>query len=1080
MFGASDRNYAPLLVSVDVIEPKEPGQSKPDGRSGCVTEESPSLTYAVDTTGSMYDDFTELKKVNTWLLERVALKFPCSFRQYTMVEFNDPDVGPVRITDKMAEFGSFFNNLEAIDGGDCPELSMTGVKLALQSSPHMSFIIVLTDASSKDYTNATLMNEVITLIDTTKSQVLFLTTGICVSEISPDYTIYRNVSSRSFGHVFRLTIPDLNKAFHYLDYTLSMALNSSKRLYSGDFTDLVHSKSFSVNDIFWTLMITTDGRINSFEFVGPAGSVLALEELVSEHWGSMHLFKNPIKGNYRININAGGVHAIRIQGFSGDGGSGDGGPGDGGSGDGVSGDGGPGDGGSGDGGPGDAGSGDGAQVMLDQVMVVQMMVVQVNVVQVMVVQVMVVQVMVVQVMVVHGPGDGGSGDGGPGDGGSGGGGGPGDGGSGDGGPGDGGSGDGGPGDGGSGDGGPGDGGSGDGGPGDGGSGDGGSGDGGSGDGGPGDGGSGDGGSGDGGSGVGGSGDGGSDCTDCHPNAKCEKYAEYEKCVCMDGYIGDGNDCTDIDECAYPWTHSCPEGICENTDGSYICRCPNGGIALNGTCKVISCDNPIPNNCHRFAKCTDNIHGYTCKCHDGYYGDGFHCEIDECQTGICGTGMDCTKLLGSYRCYNPCVSHTVLDEPWRSTDRKFSSTKNCDISKNGWYQFVGNGGVRIPETCIPEGSCSTDYPVWMNGTHPVITDGIVSRPACANWNGNCCRWTSTIQVKACPLGFHVYKLIKTPDSECALSYCTDSHTKTCKVDEEWQKRDKGYGCFCKPPHNINDLSQVVPDLICGLYDMRAAFHKCQFNDADIYFNESHVLNNSRLTFLDDPVTNTFSIIDILETYKYGLVAYEKNSTHVTYKTIITIEVEKPGAIIIRKNPIYITLLCVYPLDMMTSLNITLKPILSSINITVLGIGQFEVIMALYQDSGYTNPYTGSSLTLSTDKFLYVGVFVRGGTSNFVLVMKNCYATPTSDPNNSLKYYIIQNGCPNKQDGTITVEENGVSRQGRFSVQMFKFVGKDYNEVHLHCAVSLCDTNTGSCKPVSNFQLKKGLEEISRPV
>ncbi|XP_073491429.1 uromodulin-like isoform X1 [Aquarana catesbeiana] len=842
--------------------------------SDCVTEESPSLTYAVDTTGSMYDDFTELKIVNSWLLERVALKFPCSFRQYTMVEFNDPYVGPVRITDKMAQFGSFFNDLEAIGGGDCPELSITGVKLALQSSPHQAFIIVLTDASSKDYTNKTLVNEVLTLLDTTQSQVLFLTTGICTSESSPDYTIYRDISSRSFGHVFRLTIPDLNKAFHYLDYTLSMALNSSKRLYSGDFTDRVHSKTFSVSDSFWTLMITTDGRINSFEIVGPRGSVLVLEELVSEYWGSMHLFKNPTRGDYRINVNAGGVHAIRIQGFL-------------------------------------------------------------------------------------APNE-------------------------------------------------------------------------------------------------------TNCSDCHPNATCEKYAEYEKCVCKDGYIGDGENCFDIDECEYLWTHNCPVGICENTDGSYICRCPNGAIALNGTCNN-RCDNPIPNRCHSLATCIDNPLGYTCVCPEGYFGDGFHCEIDECQRGACGFGLDCTKSRGSYSCYDPCVDYTVLDEPWRSTDSKFSSTKNCDISKNGWYQFVGDGGVRVPETCVPDGSCSTDSPVWMKGTHPVIKDGIVNRTACASWDKNCCRWTSTIQVKACPLGYHVYKLIKTPGSECELSYCTDANTMTCKVDEEWQKRDKGYGCFCKPPHNITDLTQVVPELICGLDDMRAVFHKCQFNDANIYFNGSHVKNNSSLTFLDDPATNTFSIIDNLEIYKHGVQAYEINATHVTYKTLITIEVEKPGAIIIRKNPIHITLLCVYPLDMTTSLNITLIPILSSINITVTGTGQFEVIMALFQDSGYTKPYTGSSLTLSTDNFLYVGVFFRGGTSNFVLVMKNCYATPTYNANDLLKYYIIQNSCPNLQDETITVDENGLSRQGRFSVQMFKFVG-NYNEVYLHCAVSLCDSSTGTCAPV----------------
>ncbi|KAG7260648.1 hypothetical protein CRUP_000687 [Coryphaenoides rupestris] len=44
------------------------------------------------------------------------------------------------------------------------------------------------------------------------------------------------------------------------------------------------------------------------------------------------------------------------------------------------------------------------------------------------------------------------------------------------------------------------------------------------------------------------------------------------------------------------------------------------------------------------------------------------------------------------------------------------------------------------------------------------------------------------------------------------------------------------------------------------------------------------------------------------------------------------------------------------------------------------------------------------------------------------------------------------------------ENGVSLTCRFHVTVFKFIG-DYDEVHLHCDVSLCDSETNACK-VSN--------------
>lgn len=43
------------------------------------------------------------------------------------------------------------------------------------------------------------------------------------------------------------------------------------------------------------------------------------------------------------------------------------------------------------------------------------------------------------------------------------------------------------------------------------------------------------------------------------------------------------------------------------------------------------------------------------------------------------------------------------------------------------------------------------------------------------------------------------------------------------------------------------------------------------------------------------------------------------------------------------------------------------------------------------------------------------------------------------------------------------ENGVSLTCRFHVTVFKFIG-DYDEVHLHCDVTLCDSETNACKVV----------------
>lgn len=76
---------------------------------------------------------------------------------------------------------------------------------------------------------------------------------------------------------------------------------------------------------------------------------------------------------------------------------------------------------------------------------------------------------------------------------------------------------------------------------------------------------------------------------------------------------------------------------------------------------------------------------------------------------------------------------------------------------------------MPEACVPIQRCNTDAPLWLNGSHPIENAGIVTRVACAHWEGKCCLWSTTVQVKACTGGYFVYKLEGTP--ACTLSYCT---------------------------------------------------------------------------------------------------------------------------------------------------------------------------------------------------------------------------------------------------------------------------------------------------------------------
>ncbi|XP_038640714.1 pancreatic secretory granule membrane major glycoprotein GP2-like isoform X2 [Scyliorhinus canicula] len=130
-------------------------------------------------------------------------------------------------------------------------------------------------------------------------------------------------------------------------------------------------------------------------------------------------------------------------------------------------------------------------------------------------------------------------------------------------------------------------------------------------------------------------------------------------------------------------------------------------------------------------------------------------------------LNCCHLLSA----NPCVNHTVLDQPWRSTkcaNTDCSSLKCDEDLATGWYRFNGSGGSTIPDKLVPRNLCSTHAPGWLNGTHPIPDDGEVTRKVCFHWRENPCLWSVEIKIKQCS-NYFVYYLVKTPF--CSLAYCT---------------------------------------------------------------------------------------------------------------------------------------------------------------------------------------------------------------------------------------------------------------------------------------------------------------------
>ena len=118
-------------------------------------------------------------------------------------------------------------------------------------------------------------------------------------------------------------------------------------------------------------------------------------------------------------------------------------------------------------------------------------------------------------------------------------------------------------------------------------------------------------------------------------------------------------------------------------------------------------------------------------------------------------------------YPECSSYAWLKNANRN-EKDTSGTGLCDRGlSDRWYRFGGQAGIKMPTSCVPVRRCGTHATGWMNGVHPTVSDGKVTRKVCYSYSNNCCSWSNNIEVLNCGY-FFIYKLSKPPT--CRLRYC----------------------------------------------------------------------------------------------------------------------------------------------------------------------------------------------------------------------------------------------------------------------------------------------------------------------
>ena len=114
----------------------------------------------------------------------------------------------------------------------------------------------------------------------------------------------------------------------------------------------------------------------------------------------------------------------------------------------------------------------------------------------------------------------------------------------------------------------------------------------------------------------------------------------------------------------------------------------------------------------------------------------------------------------------CINYRDLSEADRAQgNAQPPHNRNDNGLVTGWYRFEGAAGDRMPDKCVLRYRCGTSHPGWLNGSHPSVVEGVVTRTVCYSGYSGCCSNTDIIKVKNCS-SYYVYQLARTSYSR----YC----------------------------------------------------------------------------------------------------------------------------------------------------------------------------------------------------------------------------------------------------------------------------------------------------------------------
>ncbi|CAG5054404.1 unnamed protein product [Parnassius apollo] len=134
---------------------------------------------------------------------------------FIIVTFNDPGTILRNDTKDRDVFKKSLKSITVHGGGDCPELAMSGIELALKASRPGSYVYVFTDATAKDYAK---FEKVKKIAIEKEIQIVFVISGMCskYNATSPGYQVYEKLAEATSGHIFTVGKSQVEQLLNYV------------------------------------------------------------------------------------------------------------------------------------------------------------------------------------------------------------------------------------------------------------------------------------------------------------------------------------------------------------------------------------------------------------------------------------------------------------------------------------------------------------------------------------------------------------------------------------------------------------------------------------------------------------------------------------------------------------------------------------------------------------------------------------------------------------------------------------------------------------------------------------------------